>query len=57
MFDGQPLDCRPKHLIGGNDGETSITLKSSQNFLSIQSGYFRAKEHSGNQFRAFRTLS
>jgi hypothetical protein len=56
MADGQPLDCRPIQLIGGNDEKTSITSKSSQNFLSIQHGYVRAKEHSGNQLRTLHTL-
>jgi hypothetical protein len=48
MVDGQPLDCRPIHLIGGNGEKTSITRKGSQNFLSIEHGYVGAKKHSGN---------
>jgi hypothetical protein len=56
MVDGQPLDCRPIHLIGGYDEKTSIASKSSQNVLSIQHGYVRAKEHSGNQSRTVHTL-
>jgi hypothetical protein len=56
MVDSQPLDCRPIHIIGGNDEKTSITSKTSQNFLSIQHGYVRTKEHSGNQLRTFYTL-
>jgi hypothetical protein len=56
MVDGQPLDCRPIHFIGGNGEKTSITCKGSQNIPSIQHGHVGAKEHSGNQFRTFHTL-
>ena len=48
--------CRYLYDLGGNGEKTSITSKSSQNFLSIQHGYVRAKEYSGNQLRTFHTF-